>query len=127
MGVPNYFCQFYTLKESKFKGLCMTKLINKLNLLAVAVSAMMSNYVFATTQVIHAGELLSIPGKNTLKQQTVVVQDGKILLVKKGYLSAKNFGEDATLIDLSNSFVMPGLMDMHVHLQMEFGVKVLGA
>ena len=121
MGVPNYFCQFYTLKESKFKGLCMTKLINKLNLLAVAVSAMMSNYVFATTQVIHAGELLSIPGKKTLKQQTVVVQDGKILLVKKGYLSAKNFGEDATLIDLSNSFVMPGLMDMHVHLQMEFG------
>lgn len=99
----------------------MTKAMKKFNLLAVALSAIISNSALAATQVIHAGELLSIPGEKPLKKQTVVIKDGKIFSVKKGFLPAKDFGEEATLIDLSTSFVMPGLMDMHVHLQMEFG------
>ncbi|WP_443020011.1 amidohydrolase family protein [Shewanella sp. KX20019] len=87
----------------------------------MAVSALLSQSVMANTQVIHAGELLSIPGQAPLKNYTVVVEDGVITTVKKGLLPASSFASDATLIDLSSYFVMPGLMDMHVHLQMELG------
>ena len=77
--------------------------------------------VYAQTQVIHAGELLAVPGERPLKKQTLVVEGGKILDVKSGFISPESYGSDVKYIDLSKSFVMPGLMDMHVHLQMEFG------
>jgi imidazolonepropionase-like amidohydrolase len=89
--------------------------------IAVIVASLLSVNALADTKVIHAGELLSVPGKSSLKKQTVVITDGKITAVKAGFIPAKNYGDDATLIDLSKSFVMPGLMDMHVHLQMELG------
>ncbi|WDE14060.1 metal-dependent hydrolase family protein [Thalassomonas haliotis] len=75
----------------------------------------------ARVQVIHAGQLLAVPGEAPLKQQTLVVTDGKISGVFPGYLSMDKFADNARLIDLSSSFVMPGLMDMHVHLQGELG------
>ncbi len=75
----------------------------------------------AQTQVIHAGQLLAIPGEKPLKEQTIVITDGKITAVKKGFIQASEVTADAEFIDLSNSFVMPGLMDMHVHLQGELG------
>ena len=90
-------------------------------LITLAISSALSFSALADTQVIHAGELLSVPGKAPLKNQTIVIKDGEITAVKKGFIAANKFADDAKLIDLSNSFVMPGLMDMHVHLQMELG------
>lgn len=77
----------------------------------------------AGRQIIHAGTLLATPGEKPLKQQTVVIEDGRISQIISGYHPAQQFGADAELIDLRDSFVMPGLMDMHVHLQMELGPK----
>ncbi|GHF01297.1 amidohydrolase family protein [Thalassotalea profundi] len=89
---------------------------------ALTLMALATN-VWANTQVIHAGELLTIPGKKPLSKQTIVVKDGKITQVTSGFVNAKDIAQDATLIDLSSSFVMPGLMDLHVHLQGELGPK----
>ncbi len=99
----------------------MKILTRNISLVALALSSIISTTVLAQTQVIHAGELLAIPGKAPLKKQTVVIENGKITDVKKGFVSPSKFGKDAELIDLSKSFVMPGMMDMHVHLQGEFG------
>ena len=77
----------------------------------------------AGRQVIHAGTLLATPGEKPLKQQPVVIEGGRISQVISGYQPALQFGADAELIDLRDSFVMPGLMDMHVHLQIELGPK----
>jgi len=86
----------------------------------VAILALaISSSVAAKTTVIHAGELLAVPGEQPVKEQTVVIKDGKIINVVKGYAEATKFGKNAQLIDLSDRFVMPGLMDMHVHLQGE--------
>ena len=71
--------------------------------------------------VIHAGTLLSNPGSEPAKRQTIVIRDGKIVSVNDGFLAVEDIDETAKLIDLSASFVMPGLMDMHVHLQGELG------
>jgi imidazolonepropionase-like amidohydrolase len=77
----------------------------------------------ATTQVLHMGNLLAIPGQAPKVQQTMIIKDGLISQISDGYLDASSFGDDAQYIDLKNRFVMPGLMDMHVHLQFELGPK----
>ncbi len=75
----------------------------------------------AGTTVIHAGSLLAVPGKKPVDKQTIVIVDDKITQIVNGYQPASDFSEDAELVDLKNRFVMPGLMDMHVHLQGELG------
>ena len=75
----------------------------------------------AETTVIYAGKLLAVPGKAPLVERTVVIENGLIKSISKGYTKQSEFASDTKIIDLKNSFVMPGLMDMHVHLQFELG------
>ena len=89
--------------------------------IALLVSCALSQSALADTSVIHAGELLVIAGKATLKKQTLVITDGKISALEAGFIAPSSFAKDAKLVDLSSSFVMSGLMDMHVHLQGELG------
>lgn len=72
-------------------------------------------------QVIHAGSMLAVPGEKVTKNQTIVVEDGRIKKILPGFVAAKDISDTAVLIDLKNRFVMPGMMDMHVHLQGELG------
>lgn len=74
-------------------------------------------------KVIHAGELLAVPGEAPKKNQTIVIENGRIKEVRDGFVDASEFGAGAKTVDLSSSFVMPGLMDMHVHLQLEISEK----
>jgi len=101
----------------------MNLIIKTICLSTLATSSLVSTSVLSNTQVIHAGSLLSIPGKEPVKNQTLVITDGVITAVKKGFVKPKEISKNATLIDLSSSFVLPGLMDMHVHLQGEFSPK----
>ena len=80
-------------------------------------AALVSSSVFAKTTIIHAGELLAVPGERPLKQRSIVIEDGVITDIRKGFVRE----DAASVIDLKDSFVMPGLMDMHVHLQGELG------
>lgn len=68
--------------------------------------------------LIHAGKLLAVPGEGYQSQQTIRVRDGVIIGVERGYVRAKN-GE--TVINLKSSFVLPGLIDSHVHITSERG------
>ncbi len=77
--------------------------------------------VQADTSVIHAGSLLAIPGEAPITNQTVIVKGGRIVEVVDGFADVTDYGEDAELVDLKDKFVLPGLMDMHVHLQFEVG------
>lgn len=72
-------------------------------------------------KVIHAGELLAIPGERVLERHSVIIDGERIVAVRAGYVDPSDISEDAELIDLSDHFVMPGMMDMHVHLQGELG------
>ncbi len=63
---------------------------------------------------IHAGRLLADPASGrVLTQQTILVRDGKIVSITAGYTSAPR---GAKVVDLKSSFVLPGLIDSHVHL-----------
>src|SRR5690242_17229821 len=63
--------------------------------------------------VIYAGALLADPGKAPRGASTIVVRDGKIAEIRDGYAAPET---GAALVDLKDRFVMPGLIDMHVHL-----------
>jgi imidazolonepropionase-like amidohydrolase len=69
---------------------------------------------FAQKTYIHAGRLIDVKTKKVLTEQTIVVEGDKILSLASGY---QNPGPTDVAIDLKNVTVMPGLMDMHVHIE----------
>jgi len=62
--------------------------------------------------VIHAGTLLAVPGQAPRRNVSIIVQGRKITQVRNGLVNLPG----ARLIDLRGSTVMPGFIDMHVHL-----------
>ena len=63
--------------------------------------------------VIHAGALVDVEAGEVLGEHTIVIEGETIVAVEEGFAGVEN-GD--TLIDLSAHTVLPGLMDMHVHL-----------
>jgi imidazolonepropionase-like amidohydrolase len=63
--------------------------------------------------VIHAGALLDRPGREPRRNASLIVRGGKIVSVHDGFVQARG---GARLIDLRDRFVLPGLIDSHVHL-----------
>ncbi|WP_408607220.1 metal-dependent hydrolase family protein [Colwellia chukchiensis] len=89
--------------------------------ISILVSSVVAQAAWADTLVIHAGELLVSAKQAPLKQQSLVIRDGKIIDRQAGFINPDQVSDNAQLIDLSKRFVMAGLMDMHVHLQGELG------
>ncbi|MEZ0243107.1 MAG: amidohydrolase family protein, partial [Sphingomonas sp.] len=65
---------------------------------------------------IQAGTLLDKPGQKPRGPSTIIVRDGRIAEVRDGFVDPE---PGAKLVDLRTSFVLPGLIDMHVHLFLE--------
>lgn len=88
--------------------------------ITVIAALAVSGTLQAETLLIHAGELLAVPGESVAKEQTVVIENDVVKAIVDGYADPAEY-PDAAVIDLREHFVMPGLMDMHVHLQGELG------
>jgi imidazolonepropionase-like amidohydrolase len=73
---------------------------------------------FAQAQrtIIHCGNLIDGKSNSAQSQMTIIVEANKIIGIGKGY--TKQTGNDI-VIDLTSKTVMPGLIDMHVHLEGE--------
>lgn len=65
------------------------------------------------TTYIFAGQLLDRPGQSPRGQATIIVRDGKVAEVRDGFAEPE---AGASVIDLKDRFVLPGLIDLHVHL-----------
>jgi len=66
--------------------------------------------------LIHAGQVLAVPGKAPASEQTIIIHDGKIVGIEEGYVE----DDEATIIDGKDMFFLPGLIDSHVHLRSEW-------
>ena len=86
--------------------------------LAVASALLSSPFSTVADTLIHAGKVFTGTSNSLQENVTIVVEDNKIKAVKKGFAEAQ---EGDTVIDLKASTVMPGLMDMHVHLSSQHG------
>jgi imidazolonepropionase-like amidohydrolase len=71
---------------------------------------------FAQRTIIHCGNLIDGKTNDVQPQMTIIVEGNKIVSVQKGFTTPA--GTDK-LIDLSKKTVLPGLIDMHVHLEGE--------
>ncbi|HUO86484.1 MAG TPA: amidohydrolase family protein [Thermoanaerobaculia bacterium] len=74
--------------------------------------------------VVHAGRLLAVPGVPPEVERSLIVRDGRIEEVRAGFVDAASVGaegDEVEVVDLSRHFVLPGLIDAHVHLTGELG------
>lgn len=74
--------------------------------------------------IIHAGTLLAVPGEPTKAEQSLVIHNGIIVEIRDGYIGPGDLdveGEVEMIHDLMDKFVLPGLIDMHVHLTGQIG------
>lgn len=77
--------------------------------------------VTAQSTYLHCGKLIDTKSGKVLTEKTVVISGEKITAVENGYLIPKH-SEDV-VIDLKSKTVMPGLIDMHVHIESETNPK----
>jgi imidazolonepropionase-like amidohydrolase len=64
---------------------------------------------------VQAGRLLADPGGGqVLQQRTLVIADGRVVEIREGWVDGPG-----AVIDLRDSFVLPGLIDSHVHISGE--------
>lgn len=72
--------------------------------------------VFAQRTLIHCGSLIDGISAQPKKQMTIVVEKNKITAVQNGYTTPQSSDQ---VVDLKTKTVLPGLIDMHVHIEGE--------
>ena len=72
--------------------------------------------VFAQRKLIYCGTLIDGVSNAARTQVTVVVEKNKITAVQNGYIPPQSNDE---MIDLKSKTVLPGLIDLHVHIENE--------
>ncbi len=81
----------------------------------VLLLALTSTLVSAQTVVIRAGHLVDVVNGRLVDNQSILVEDGRIAAV-----GSRVVAPDGTpVVDLSGSYVMPGLIDAHTHLALQ--------
>ena len=66
---------------------------------------------------LHCGKVIDTKNGTILTEKTIIISGNKIVSIENGYVNGKT-SEDK-IIDLKSKTVMPGLIDMHVHLEGE--------
>jgi imidazolonepropionase-like amidohydrolase len=80
---------------------------------ALALTGALSGVACAETLFVQAGRLLADPATGKVETaKTVVIENGKVARIVDGYVT----GPGGKVVDLKDSFVLPGLIDSHVHL-----------
>jgi imidazolonepropionase-like amidohydrolase len=78
------------------------------------LSLFICSHIQAQKTYIWCGKLIDAISNSVQSAKTVIVEGNKIVEVKDGYATP---GKEDKLIDLKTKTVLPGLMDMHVHIE----------
>ena len=81
------------------------------------IVVLLSFGITAQNTYLHCGKLIDTKSGKVLSNKTVIVNGKKITAIQDGFVNPKN--SDDSVIDLKNKTVMPGLIDMHVHIESE--------
>ena len=69
---------------------------------------------FAQTTYLHCGRLIDGTTDEVQTEKTIIVADGRITGIEDGYTQP---ADSITVIDLTDRTVLPGLIDLHVHVE----------
>ena len=86
--------------------------------MALSLAATATAPALAEVVVIQADRVLAEPGKAPRGATSIVIEGGKISALLEGRQPGP---AGARIIDLGNRFVLPGLIDSHVHLDSDAG------
>lgn len=92
----------------------MKKIILFIAFFAVAIISAQDTYL-------QCGSVIDTETGKSKTEMTIVVSGNKIKSIQKGYIAGANAD---TVIDLKDKTVLPGFIDMHVHLESEFNPQV---
>jgi imidazolonepropionase-like amidohydrolase len=84
--------------------------------LACLLAAGVADAPAAPWQMLQVGGLLTHADQPARGASTVVIADGRILAVHAGHGAIEDAPADAEVIDLKDLFLLPGLIDAHVHM-----------
>ncbi|UKK84250.1 amidohydrolase family protein [Sphingopyxis sp. BSN-002] len=84
-----------------------------IGLVAAAAAALLSGTAYAKTTIIYAGRVITDAGNAPEGPSTVTVTDDRITSITPGRAAAP---ADAEVVDLGDKTLLPGLIDLHVHL-----------
>ena len=73
---------------------------------------------FAQDIYLHCGQLIDTEKGEVFTEKTIVISKYKIKSIENGYITS--YDPNDTVVDLKSKTVMPGLIDMHVHLENEY-------
>jgi imidazolonepropionase-like amidohydrolase len=82
----------------------------------IALALLVSVNSFAQKIIIHCGNLIDGKSSDAQQSMSIVVEGNKIIAINKGFTQP---GTGESVIDLSKKTVLPGFIDMHVHLESE--------
>lgn len=89
--------------------------------LLLIFTLLFSIVITAQNTYLHCGKLVDTKSGKVLTEKTIIVSGKKIIAIENGYVNPKNSND--TIIDLKSKTVMPGLIDMHVHIESETNPK----
>lgn len=93
-------------------------------LLLIGARGVAAEVVDAPFTIVRAGTLLAVPGDEPLPERLILIRNGVVERIapsdEESAIRSEVAGE-VRLIDLSDKFVMPGFIDLHVHLTGQAG------
>ena len=91
-----------------------------MKLLYTLLFVFISSILSAQDTYLHCGKVIDTKNGKVLTEKTIVVSGNKITKIQDGYINGK---KEDKVIDLKNKTVLPGLIDMHVHIESESNPK----
>ncbi|MEP0985365.1 amidohydrolase family protein [Ekhidna sp.] len=82
----------------------------------ILFTLVVSASLFAQRTIIHAGTIIDGVSKKPIKEQSILVEGKTIISIESGYITPQ---DNDVVVDLKAFTVMPGWIDMHVHIEGE--------
>jgi imidazolonepropionase-like amidohydrolase len=70
---------------------------------------------------LHCGTILDVQTGKQIKSVTLIISKNKIVKIAEGFITKQNSSD--VEVDLKNKYILPGLIDMHVHIESEQNPK----
>ncbi|SHF86764.1 Imidazolonepropionase [Flavobacterium segetis] len=87
----------------------------------ILASLFFSTAAFSQDYYLHCGKMLNTNSGTELSNQTIVVSNNKIVKILNGFIPKPKAAD--VEIDLKDKYVLPGLIDLHVHIEGEHDTK----